>query len=75
MFYIRDSYITDTCAADYKDIDGEIFQKTNNVDKTCDGDILCDEDKSAMDIFNEESEYSWAILYDSPCRLISYSDI
>ena len=75
MFFIKDSYITDTYATDYKYMDGKISQKTNNMDKTCDGDLLCYEDKSVLGIFDEEKEYSWSILLDCPYGLITYSDI
>ena len=73
MFFIKDSYITDTCVTDYKYMDGKMSQGTNNMDKTCDADVLCyDEDKSVIAIFDEEIEYSWGILSDIPYGLIAY---
>jgi len=69
--YIKEGYITDTCASDYKDKDGAILQMINNIDKTCDGDILCrDEDKSVMVILDEDDEESCAIQEDNQYELI-----
>lgn len=76
MFFIKDSYITDTCFTDYKYMDGKMSQGINNMDKTYDADVLCyDEDKSVMAIFDEEKEYSFGILLDCQYGLITYSDI
>jgi hypothetical protein len=61
IMFIRDNYITDACASKFKDMDGKILQMTSNIDNTCDGDLLCNEDKSVMAIFDEEDEESCAI--------------
>ena len=72
---IREGYITDTCASDFKDMDGEILHMICNVDKTYDGDLLCDEDKSIKVIIDEENEDSAAILEENQYDLIIYRTI
>jgi hypothetical protein len=69
--FIKESYITETCVSNYKDMDGEISHMISNIDKTCDGDLLCDEDKSVMVIIDEEDEESCAIQEDTQYELIS----
>ena len=68
--FIKEDYVTDTCASDFKDMDGKILQMISNVDKSCDGDSLCDEDKSVMVIFDEEDEDSCAIQEENQYDLI-----
>lgn len=69
------NYITDTCSSDYKDMDGAILQMIDNIDKTCDGDLLCDEDKSVKVILYKEEEDSAAILGGNQYELIICGDI
>lgn len=68
--FIKEDYITDTCVSDFKDMDGAILQMISNVDKTCDGDLLCDEDKSVKVILDEEDEDSCAIQEENQYDLI-----
>jgi len=68
---IKEDYITDTCASDFKDMDGKILQMISNIDNTYDGDLLCDEDKSLMIILDEEDEESCAIQEENQYDLIT----
>ena len=68
--FIRDNYIIDTCTSKFKVMDGKILQTTSNIDKTCDGDLLCNEDNSVMVIFNEEDDESCAIQEENQYDLI-----
>lgn len=67
---IRETYMTDTCVSDFKDMDGEILKMISNIDKDCDGDLLCDEDKSVKVILDEEDEESCAIQEENQYDLI-----
>lgn len=73
--FIRDNYIIDTCVSKFKNMDGKILQTTSNIDKTCDGDLLCNEDKSVMVIFDEEDGESCAIQEEKQYELINCSTI
>lgn len=64
---IRENYITDTCVADFKDMDGDILKMISNIDNT----FECgDGDKSVKVIIDEEDEDSAAILEESQYDLI-----
>lgn len=56
-------------------MDGAIFQMIDNTDKTCDSDLLCDEDKSVIVILDKEEEDSAAILGGNQYELIICGDI
>lgn len=72
MNQTNQKYILDTCASGFKDLDGKILHMTNDIDKICDDDLLCDEDKSVMVIFDEEDEESCAIQEENQYDLMIY---
>lgn len=66
---IKECYITDTCFIEFKDMDGEIYQRVGNVDNT----FECgDDEKGADEIIDEDMENSGSILEDSQYYLINY---
>lgn len=67
---IRESYITDTCFVEYKDVDGSKLSRYFHIDEDLKGDDLCYSDKGMREILNEEYENSDGILEDSQYDLI-----
>lgn len=67
---IRENYITDTCASDFKDLDGNILGMICYIDADFGTEDLVDMDKGMREIWDEEDEDSAAILEENQYDLI-----
>ena len=72
---IKQTYITDTCVGDYKDMDGEIDFMLSPIDVDLDVDDLVDMDEGMCEILDREDEDSAVILEENQFDLVMCSII